>query len=132
MCNLERFPKIGSQMLRQTWKSWYRWWPIKIGNPKRRVLPCFTHYTTYPTTVNSCHCNITYMDVNPMRKNYNALFHRVIITYLHALDLSFVKKFDHACRIANKVGTTVNMPRIASRQQHPSNAPTISPCQYFQ
>ena len=48
------------------------------------------------------------------------------------VDSGFVKIFDHAVRIADKVGTTVVMPQIASRQQHCSNAPAISPCEYFQ
>ena len=48
------------------------------------------------------------------------------------VDSGFVKVFGHAVRIADKVGTTVVMPRITSRQQHRSNAPAISPCEYFQ
>ena len=48
------------------------------------------------------------------------------------VDSGFVKIFEHACRITNKVGSTVEMLRIASRQQHRSNAPAISPCEYFQ
>ena len=48
------------------------------------------------------------------------------------VDSGFAKIFEHACRITNKVGSTVAMPRIALRQQHRSNAPAISPCEYFQ
>ena len=48
------------------------------------------------------------------------------------IDAGFAKIFDQSIRIADKVGSTVGMPRIASRQQHCSNAAATTPCKYFQ
>ena len=48
------------------------------------------------------------------------------------IDAGFAKIFDQSIRIADKVGSTVGMPRIASRQQHRSNAAATTPCKYFQ
>jgi len=47
------------------------------------------------------------------------------------IDSGYVKVSKHPCRIADKVGCTVSMPRIVSRQRHRCNAPAISPCEYF-
>ena len=47
------------------------------------------------------------------------------------IDVGFAKVFDQSIRIGDKVGSTVGMPRIASRQ-HRSNAAATTPCKYFQ
>ena len=48
------------------------------------------------------------------------------------VDSGFAKIFEHSKRVAEKVGSTVQMPCIASRQQHCSNAAAVNPCEYFQ
>ena len=47
------------------------------------------------------------------------------------IDSGFGKIYDHAMRMAEKVGTTAEMPRIASRQQHCSNNEATNPLEYF-
>ena len=44
------------------------------------------------------------------------------------IDAGFAKIFEQSIRIVDKVGSTVEIPRIASRQQHRSNAVTTTPC----
>jgi len=48
------------------------------------------------------------------------------------VDSGFAKIFEHSQRIAEKVDSTIQMPRIASRQQHRSNAAADNPCEYYQ
>lgn len=48
------------------------------------------------------------------------------------VECGFAKIFEHSKRVAEKVGSTIEMPRIASRQQHRSNAAADTPCEYFQ
>ena len=45
---------------------------------------------------------------------------------------SFAPIYAQSVRMAEKVGRTIGMPRIASRQQHRSNVEASSPCEYFQ
>ena len=47
------------------------------------------------------------------------------------VDCDFAKIFDANIRIAEKVGSSVEMLRIASKQQHHSNAHATTPCEYF-
>ena len=47
------------------------------------------------------------------------------------IDSGFGKIYDHAIRIAEKIGTTAEMPRIASRQRHRSNSEATNPLEYF-
>ena len=47
------------------------------------------------------------------------------------IDSGFGKIYDHAIRIAEKIGTTAEMPRIASRQWHHSNSEATNPLEYF-
>lgn len=47
------------------------------------------------------------------------------------VDSGFIKIFDHSIRIAEKVGSTIKMPCIASRQQHRNNTKATTPCEYF-
>ena len=44
---------------------------------------------------------------------------------------SFKLVYDHAVRMAEKIGITPSMPRIAKRQQHRSNTPATSACDYY-
>ena len=46
------------------------------------------------------------------------------------VDSSFAPIYAQGIRMAEKVGTTIGMPRIASRQQHRSNAEASFPCEY--
>ena len=48
------------------------------------------------------------------------------------VDSGFAKIFEHSKRVAEKVDCTIQMPRIASRQKHRSNAAADNPCEYFQ
>lgn len=48
------------------------------------------------------------------------------------VDSSFAVIYTQSVWMANKVGTVVEMPRIASKQQHRSNAPASSPREYYQ
>ena len=47
------------------------------------------------------------------------------------IDLGFGKIYDHAMRMAEKIGTIAEMPRIASRQCHRSNTEATNPLEYF-
>ena len=47
------------------------------------------------------------------------------------VDSSFAPIYAQSVRMAERVETTIGMPRIASRQQHRSNTKASSPCEYF-
>lgn len=47
------------------------------------------------------------------------------------VDSGFGAIYSHSVRMAEAVGATVVMPRIASRQQHRSNPESATPCDYF-
>ena len=47
------------------------------------------------------------------------------------IDSGFSKIYDHAIRIAEKIGTKAEMLRIASRQRHRSNSEATNPLEYF-
>ena len=47
------------------------------------------------------------------------------------IDSGFDKIYDHAIRIAEKIGTTAEMPRVASRQRHRSNTEAANPLEYY-
>ena len=55
----------------------------------------------------------------------------IIKSERNKLILVFFKVFGHAVRIANKVGSTIKIPCIASSQQHHSNVPAIFPGKKF-
>lgn len=48
------------------------------------------------------------------------------------VDSSFAPIYAQSVRMAERVESTIGMPRIASRQQHRSNTEASSPCEYFQ
>ena len=48
------------------------------------------------------------------------------------IDSSFAPVYARRVRMAERVGNTIEMPRITSKQQHRSNAEASSPCEYFQ
>ena len=55
-------------------------------------------------------------------------------TYKHQrtdVDNNFNHIFAQSVRMADKVGTTVMMPRIAKRQQHRNNTEALDPQQYY-
>ena len=47
------------------------------------------------------------------------------------IDNNFQVIYDHSCRMAEKVGSSVSMPRIAARQQHRSNISSDTPLDYY-
>lgn len=47
------------------------------------------------------------------------------------IDSGFGKIYDHAIRIAEKIGTTVEMLRIVSRQRHCNNSEAANPLEYY-
>ena len=47
------------------------------------------------------------------------------------IESGFSKIYDHAIRIAEKIGTPAEMPRIASRQRHRSNTEASNPLEYY-
>ena len=47
------------------------------------------------------------------------------------VDSGFGKIYDHAIRIAEKIGTTAEIPRVAARQWHRSNTEVSNPLEYY-